>query len=160
MCIPGLECTFTDNNKGVALVQMNTPEINITAITIHRFDNELTFMLYTKAGTTFEEVNTLIDVVSVPLQGTSGKTFTHDEFDEPMSFLSCGLGAVNSYWEKLFATQSRDFTPFESRRTSHVMVKITGVEDDNDVCEVITALFSIIGIVLRDDVDTKPARAC
>ena len=163
MYIPGLECTFTDNNEGVALVQMNSPETNITAIEIQRTNwyghSQICFTLYMKAETTFEEVNTLIDVVSVPLQGTSGKTFTHDEFDEPMSFLRCGLGAVNSYWSELFAAQSRTFTPFESRLTHQVMLAVD-VDTDADVCDVIEAVFGLLCIFLRHDVDTKPARMC
>ena len=165
MYIPGLECTLTDNNKGIALVRMNSPEINITAIEMDRTAwagrNQLVFTLRMKAETTDDEHTALFDMVNAPLQGVSGKIY--DEII-PTKYVYTPAGTENGwgneYWSELFAAQSRTFTPFESRLTHLVMFVVRKVNTDTDICDVIEAVFGLLGIFLRDDVDTKPARMC
>ena len=158
MYIPGLECTFTNNNEGVALVQMNTPEINITAIEVELTNwmghNQLVFTLHMKADTTDDEHTALFNTVDAPLQGASGKTY---DVVLPTKYVAV---AGNEYWRGLFAAQSRVFTPFESRQTCMVMVVVENVDVDTgvDVSDVIEALFGLLGIFR--DADTKPARMC
>ena len=159
MYIPGLERTFTDNNEGVALVQMNSPEINITAIEIQLTNwyghIQICFTLYMKAETTDDEHTALFNTVDTPLQCVSGKTYDGIH-DLPSKYIYTPV-AENEYWGRLFATQSRAFTPFESRPTHLVMLAVE-VDTDADVCDVIEALFGLLGIFR--DADTKPARMC
>ena len=171
MYIPGLECIFTNNNEGVALVQMNTPEINITAIEVELTNwmshNQLVFTLHMKADTTDDEHTALFNTVDAPLQGASGKTY---DVVLPTKYVAVAgneywrgmrtTHAENEYWGRLFAAQSRVFTPFESRPTCMVMVVVENVDVDTgvDVSDVIEALFGLLGIFR--DADTKPARMC
>ena len=158
MYIPGLECTFTDNNEGVALVRMNSPETNITAIEMHRSNwyghNQLVFGLHMKAETTDDEHTALFNMFNAPLQCVSGKTY--DEF-LPAKYFYTPV-AENEYWGRLFAAQSREFTPFELRQTHLVSFVVQNVVTDDDVFEVIETMFGLIGIFR--DADTKPARMC
>ena len=161
MYIPGLECafTFTNNKEGAALIQMNSPETNITAIEIRRnnlfSDSEIIhFTLIMKVDTTYKEYCALHDMVSVPLQGASGKIYTDIQ---PAMYVATPH-RDNEYWGGLFAAQSRKFTPFEVRPTKHVMMTVANVENMTEVCEVIEALLGLLGIFR--DADTKPARTC
>ena len=158
MYIPGLECAFTDNKEGAALIQMNSPETNITAIEINRNiwyeRNQLVFTMHMKADTTDDERAALFDTFNAPLQGVSGKTY--DEFLPTKYFYT--PFADNEFWGLLFAAQSREFTPFELRPTHLVSFMVQNVVTDTDVSEVLEALFGLIGIFR--DADTKPAHMC
>jgi hypothetical protein len=58
----------------------------------------------------------------------------------------------------MFAEQSLSFTPFfDSSPTRHAILNIDNVEE-GDIPDLITYIFSLVGVI-RDDVDTKPARA-
>ena len=153
MYIPGLECAFASNKEGVALVRMNSPEINISAIEIRRcglFDyNQFIFRLHIKTEATDDEHTALFDMVNAPLQGVSGKTY--DTFPTKYVYTP----GADTHWGRFFAAQSRTFTPFESRPTNIIT---TNVVTDADVCDVIEAVFGLIGIFR--DADTKPARMC
>ena len=160
MYIRGLECTFTDAQAGAALLRINAPDNNITAMEIYRLcdvKKRLSITLHLKASTTFDEHNELTSAVDVPLPGLAGKTFTHDEYDQPLMFIDTPSYA-NYYWKRLFAKQRREFTPFELRPTRQIIMNIEDVEDD-DAPEVLLSIYGIVGLI-RDDVDTKPARAC
>ena len=173
MYIPGLECAFTDNKEGVALIRMNSPETNITAIEMNRNicyeRNQLVFTMHMKADTTDDERTALFDTFNAPLQGVLGKIY--DEIHDgvlPSKYIYTPVAEneywgrlfaaqSNEYWGRLFAAQSRVFTPFESRPTHLVMLAVD-VDTDADVCDVIEAVFSLLGIFR--DADTKPARMC
>ena len=161
MYIPGRECTFTDNKEGTALIQMNSPETNITAIEIRRnklfADCEIIhFTLLMNIDTTHEDHRALHDIVNVPLQGASGKIYTDIQ---PMMYTATTPQRIlNEYWGRLFAAQSREFTPFELRPTHMVTLTVANVENDIEVSEVMEAVFGLIGIFR--DADTKSARAC
>lgn len=169
-CVRGLEYQFIDAQEGAAFLRINTPDTSIMAIEIfqpHRNrvavamlqpNNvskwlKFTFTLYLKADATFEQQDELATALDEPLQGSSGKTFIHNK---PIMITKIPI-YTNYYWSRMFAKQSKEFTPFESE-TRHVIITIENVDND-DIPDVITALISIVGLI-RDDVDTKPARVC
>ena len=156
MYIPGLECTLTDNQKGVALLRLNSPDSNITSVIIRHVGSTcLLVTLHLKRDTTFDEHDAFIKRLDVKIPVLSGKML---RIDVPELVFSTPKEYLNHYWENLFAEHSRDFTPFAPYAVRQVPFIVPDVEDA-DITEVITALFDILGLI-SDDVDTKPARAC
>jgi hypothetical protein len=154
MYIPGLECTFITAEKDRALLRINSPDNIITAVSVYRINNMLRFVITTKVKKITEPIFELKKVLESPLQCSSGRIITDDEF-----FLTIYSDSSNSsYWQMLFAEQSREFIPFSRRVKVMLSVTVTYVADA-EVGDVITAFLGVIGF-LRDDVDTKPARAC
>ena len=154
MYIPGLECAFADNQKGVALLRINSPDSNITSVIIrHVGSTALSVILHLKAGTTFDEHDAFFNMLNVEITVSSGKTLKIDPielvFNSQKEF-------TNHYWKNLFAEHSREFTPFVPYPIRQVLFMVPHVEDA-DITEVITSLFVILKVI-RDDVDTKPAR--
>ena len=158
MYIPGLECAFTNIKEGVALVQMNSPETNVTVVdmswrTSSVGQSHIVFAMYMKEDTTDDEYTALFNTFNAPLQGMSGKTY--NQFVTTKYFYTPDL--ENKYWGILFAAQSRKFTPFGLRQT-HMVMFVVYVIEIADVSDVTEAVFGLLGIFL--DADTKPARMC
>ena len=162
--IPGIDCVFINLQKGVALLHVNIPDSNIKIVEIHRDKpGTLRFVMHMKATTTFDEQSTFFRSLSyIQLPCSGGKIFTKDDVLRMMitSTPESEHRHLNHvFWKNLFAEQSREFTPFELISTRLVIFKIYKNVDDTDISDVITSLFGIIGLI-RDDVDTKPARPC
>ena len=163
MSIRGLESTFIDNQQGAALLRIKAPDNSIDVIEIYQphrniFISQpqntakwLRITLYLKTNTNFEEQDSLASVMDTPWVGAWGKIFVHGK---PTMVTNTPI-FTNYYWKQRFTNQLREFTPFEPE-TRQVTINVENVEDD-DISDVINILISIVGL-LRDDVDTKPAR--
>ena len=153
MYIPGLESAITAHQCN-ALLRINTPNHDIKVVEIYFRYERLRFMLLTSKD--FDDGVFL----NMEIQVSTGKTFTSRDFNHemvtltPKSFLR--LRSLN-FWKLICIGKSMEFTPFfDSGPTRHAILNIDNV-DEADVSELIMAVFEILGLI-RDDVDTKPAR--
>lgn len=157
--IPDLQELFINNGvtETSALLRINTSLHNVTSVDLYLRGERLIFIILLKNTTTIEEHTSLIKSLCVSVTGSSGREYRLCYKQEPGIQLPFWLGCGNDYWKPLFEQHSRMFTPFELVPTKVISCAITSVRRA-DINDIITALFIIIGLI-RDDVDTKPARA-